>query len=375
MQFRGLKENLLEGLSTATRALSTKNTEVFLQGVYLRAEKTESGERLLMAATDNEMRIEISVPVEVIEEGHTVLPGKELYQYIRKMPDVPLYFSHTSKNGNDTMVISYGDAKGVIKGFAGSEFPTKSKPLEHRHFAIMPEAFRDFFRYTEFTINPDELRPIFTGLKLELNDGFLTVVGTDSYRMAVISLLVDNLHGENAEAVVPLRFLREVDRLCNLYPEDRFKVQFGTEQVLFESDRTRLWMTTLRGDYPPYKRVIPTSSETFIKVDRKKFIDSLERASLFSRLRDGTTVCKFNIDGNVLSIHAESEQGSVDEYIDIYMEGPSLDITFNARFILDALKAFEADTIEMNFNGSSGGMVMRTQDKKDYLYLLLPLRR
>lgn len=370
MKIQAIKQNLIEGLANVMRALSTKNTNPIYSTIYLKAD----GDKLFLTATDNEIRIETFVPVSVIEEGETAIPGKAFYDLVRRLPDVTIKITSESYEGKDTITILYGDAKTVIKGFPGRDFPGMAEIVADKTFSFSANDFHQMIKHTAFTVSQDALREVYRGLLFDLKGHELSIVGTDSYRLTLMKLKVNNLIDANLEVIIPIRALNEVDKLIK-EEDEAVSLTLTNRQAVFETERSKLIVQLIKGEYPPYKRVVPENYQSFFTIDRVVLLDTLERASLFSYEKDGTSVVKWQLGGGVLSIHTESDFGKVDETIVVYQEGEDLEITFNARFLIDALKNISYEALELTLNGSLGPCVIRPKDDLSYLYLLLPLRR
>lgn len=369
MKFTAIKENLIEGLQIVQRALSSKNTIPILNGIYLACHNG----RLEMVATDLDIRIRCSVPVEVIEEGATVVAGKAFTDFVRRLPDVNILFESHSHNGQDMMVVTYGKAKTEMHGWSAHEFPTIPE-VKNEVDCTMPSAsYNAVIRQTSFTINNDEIRPVFTGILFDIVGHDVTVVGTDSFRLALMREKLNNVSGNSHHEIIPARALSEIARIAG--DDTDVVMRFQDGHVFFDVGDVRLMASLIKGEYPPYERVIPDGYETFFKIKRKDLLDSLERATLFSQEKDGTSVVRLQVDGGHLMIHTASEYGQVDEDLTIYQEGVSVDISFNARFLTDALKNIRYDDLDVTMSGSMGPCVFRPMNDERYLYLLLPLRR
>lgn len=369
MKIQAIKANLVEGLQNVMRAVSNKNTSPLLSGVYLKAE----GQKLTLIATDSDLRIETKVPVQVIEEGDTVVPGKSFYDFVRRLPDVTITLEAESYEGKDTIQIKYGEAATTIKGFPGREFPGIASIQEQPTLAMPVETYHKIIKHTSFTVSPDEVRPVFSGLYFDLEAQNLTVVGTDSFRLALMKEQVENLSGEDHQAIIPVRALNEVDRL--LREDTKVSITLTKRQAIFENEDTRLFIQLVKGEYPDYKRIVPNSYDTLLKVERQDLLSSLDRAALFGQQKDGTPVVRLQIGNNVIALHTASEYGEVNEKVPVYQEGNSLEITFNARFLLDALKNMAFENLEVKLNGNLGPCIFYPENDESYLYLILPLRR
>lgn len=369
MQFTAIKENLVAALALVQKAMNTKNTIPILSGIHLKAEHGI----LTLTTTDSDLRIVASLPVEVIEPGDTVVQGKAFTDLVRRLPDTKILFEKTSKNGEDKMTVRYGDARATMNGWPGIDYPTLPEPRSEAHLRMEGAAFKRAVGLTSFAVNADEIRPVFTGLLMEIRGQEMTVVGTDSFRLAKLDCPINNVDGGDLRLVIPVRALSEVARMAT--DGEMIDMYASDERVRFVLEGAELSVNLIRGEYPPYQRVIPSGHETFIKLERESFAASIDRATLFSQEQDGTSVVRLILENTNLHIHTESEYGEVNEHLPVYHEGEGVDIAFNARFLSDAMKAMRFDAFDVSMNGALGPAVFRPQSRDDYLYLLLPLRR
>lgn len=368
MKFTAIKENLTDALNIIQKAISSKNTMTLLGGIYLKAEN----DHLQLISTDLEWRIELSIPVEVIEAGDTVVNGRSFIDFVRRLPDTAIHFENVSRDGIDHMTITYGDAAASMNGWPGREYPTLPANKEEKFYHMSNKIFQQAVGLTAFTVNPDEIRPVFTGLLLQIRGHRFKLVGTDSFRLGFFEAAVDNKNNEDIDVIIPVKTLLEVSRL-DLSDDINFCIT--ENKIIFYLDDVTIYSNLIRGDYPPYERVIPSSYESFFKIERRELMSSIERAQLFSREKDGTSVVRWVLEGNVLHIYTESESGNVKEHLKVYQEGEDVDIAFNTKFILDALKAMKFEELEITLNGAMGPCIFKPQTNDEYLYLILPLRR
>ena len=373
MKFTAIKNNLTNGLSIVQRALSAKNVQPILSGIYLSAR----GGHLTMVATDTienaGLRIQCTVPVDVIEEGDTVVSGKAFRDFVMRLPDTQLIFDNNSHNGEDKMIISYGKNQTEMLGWPGYEFP-KGPDLEPLHsVSISVSTLSDLVRQTSFAARKEDLRPIFTGLLFEVDGNDLTVVGTDSFRLAMMQDKVINDAGDAFNVVIPVRALQEIIAIAE---EDAvIHMTITKNQILFDTDNVQLISQLIKGEFPPYRAALPKSHSTHFDIERTALKQSIDRAILFGRDRDGTSVIRMQLAGGVLSIKTASERGQVNEEMDIYMEGDNVNILFNANFLTDALMKMHYDELDAEMSGDLGPCVFRPKNDERYIYLLLPLRQ
>ena len=259
-------------------------------------------------------------------------------------------------------------------GWKGEEFPTIPDLNDDYSLTINPLVFKSMVKQTVFCANMDDVRPIFTGALLEVTGNDALLVATDSHRLAYKKGKVNNLKGEDFKAIIPVKSLNEISRIIKDDPEDVLNIRCNRNQVCFENSELRLISRLIDGMFPNYQTVIPPTYSTLLKVKRKPLQESIERANLFITEQDGTSVIKFNINGNNINITSKSDYGMVNENVQVYQEGDDLAITFNAKYLIDAMKNMDFEDIDLTLGGSLSPAIFRPLNDDNFLYLLLPLR-
>lgn len=363
------KDILLTGVNTVQRAVSTKNTLPVLQGILMKVEN----DKITFSATDLEIGITCELPVQVIEEGTVVLPAKLFSDIVRKLPDTMI----SLELKDDLVKINYYQSDISIKGYDPEEYPLLPDIFDASSFELPTSLFKMMVRQTVFACAAEENRPVFTGVFLQIEGNTLRLISTDTHRLAYRITEFPNPENLHFSGIIPAKTMSEIYRL--LKEEDELlTIRYNNSQVAFQFGSVYLISRLIDGQFPNYKQVIPQSCETKVYIKVRELLDAVERASLLSRDTSGINIVRFNIgekDGNsTLKIAQVSEIGKISEQIDIEMEGKEVGISFNAKFLLDALKVIDSEEILFELSGSYSPGVMRPLNDQNYLYLVLPLR-
>ncbi|RYD05612.1 hypothetical protein N752_08420 [Desulforamulus aquiferis] len=172
------RQNLVQGVSTSQRGVSAKSPMPILSGILLSAK----GNTLTLEATDLEMGIQCTIPCNVQEEGSIVLPAKYFGEIVRRLPDSPIQIESAE---GENAIIHYGQSEIAINGFSADEFPVFSNPQGNTSFTMPEEELKEYLRQVLFATSSDENRPVFTGILLEISNGILRLVATDTHRLAL----------------------------------------------------------------------------------------------------------------------------------------------------------------------------------------------
>ncbi len=364
-------EDLLYGSQTVGRAVSNKNTLPILSGIMMQAQ----GNDLILRATDLEMAIECHIPAMVQEEGAVVIPGKNFLDLIRCFDegDVDL----TSEQDSFDLSISFGASNTKFRGMDVLEFPALPPVSGEISGSIAAPIFRDLVKQIAFAAATDEVRPVFSGVLMDITEDRFVMVATDTHRLAKTegSWQTDGEKDSNAKVIIPARTMMELARLAD---DDNEKVQMkiGKNQIIFQIGSIVFVSRLINGQYPPYRDVIPKDSafHSFAKIDTKRFRQEMERASVFAR--SGNNLVKFIFSENSLQIMAAGQDiGEFKSRFNIDYQGEELSIAYNIRYIMDILKIMDSEQFMMKLTGPmTPAVIIPEKEENEYLYLLLPVR-
>ena len=358
--------DLCDAVITVSRAMSPRTTNPILEGIKFIAE----GETLTLSATDLELSIEKKIKAEVKSEGETVVPGKFFGELVKKLTAEKIELTLKDEK---TLKVSYIDSETVVQCYAVNEYPAFKKIETTEFFGIEQKSFKEMINKTTFSVAVDDTRPILKGCLFEMNQDTLKIVALDGYRLAYYTQAIK---GGNltSNVIVPARSLNEIaklleenDDVVNVYVQNNFMmVDLGGCVIT-----TRLF----EGDFINYKQIISSDFSTTIRVNRKQFEESLERASLLSKVGQNNLV-QFDITDGNLCITSRSEIGNIRENMNITLNGKELAIAFNARYFTEALKVNGDEFVELKFNQAHNPCIITPFDSENpkYLYLILPVR-
>ncbi len=367
MKLTANKDNLSHGVQVVQRAVSNKNPLPVLSGILLKLEKG----KLFFSATDLEMGIECSVPVDMIEEGGVVVPSKYFGEIVRKLPDSKIILSVNKENNNTS--IKYGQSELNLLGLALEDFPILPSVDSESILFIKQDIFKTMIKQVSFSISTDDNRPVFTGILIEIDNGSIKLVATDTHRLAYRSSNIENIDLDMKKSIIiPGKTLNELNRIMNGEGEE-LKIAFGDNQIVFEMPGIRFISRLIEGQFPNYKQVIPQGCKSKIKVKTKDLLEATERASLLAK--EGANVIKLNISADKIIINSNSpEIGKIEEQINIELEGEESEIAFNSKYLLDVLKVIDVEEILLELTGSLSPGIIKPVEGEDYIYLILPIR-
>ncbi|HHU31797.1 MAG: DNA polymerase III subunit beta [Zhaonellaceae bacterium] len=370
MKFLVEQNELLGGLQIVQRAISSRSTLPILSGIYLSCEHNI----LRLRATDLEIGIECTIPVQSEAEGETVLPARYFVEIIKKLPNLPITIEKTDEG---IIIIRYGSSEVQLNAFNPEEFPQLPQVEEIHTVTVNADLFINAIKQVSIAASHDISRPIFTGILLEFSDNnILKLVATDTYRLAYREIILPGTLVNNFSCIIPSRALGEIGKIF-WSDDNQIEISFADNQVLFKVDSTILVSRLIEGQFPNYNQVIPKDYSSRIRVLTKDLLNSAERASLLARdeFKNRSNVIKLNISGNNLTVTSKSaEVGNLHEELPIYLEGEPAEIAFNARYLIDVLKVIDQEEIHLDLTGSLSPGIIRPAEDKHVLFLVLPIR-
>ncbi len=363
MKFTVNKSDITEAVSNIQRAVSTKTSIPALEGILLNA--TETG--LELCAYDLELGITTVIPAFVMEPGKAVLSAKLFSDIVRRTPAETVTVSVDEKN---MATLESGYSRFSIIGIPAEEFPELPKLSDSTQISLPGALLKSMIRQTLFAIAESDAKPIHQGSLFSLENGILDVVSVDGYRLAVRREPVD--FSEDLSFVVPGKTLSELLKLIK-DSEEPVEISAGRRHILFKIDNYTVISSLLEGEFLNYKAAIPPESQTEVVLKTREAIDSVERVSLLITDRLKSPIrCLF--DNNEVKLNCTTSMGRASDQLDVEMTGQSVEIGFNNRYLLEALRNTECDEVKVQLGGPLSPMKVVPKEGDSFLFLVLPVR-
>ena len=354
---------LSEWLLRVSKAISNKIANPILEGIKIIAEE----DTLTMSATDTELTIEKKIKAEVRQEGETVVPGRFITEFVKKLTNTQIELEVNDKN---QLTIRYEDSESVIQCYNPVEYPGFKNVESKEYFGISQKDFKTCVNKSIFAVALDDSRPILKGVLFDINNNELNVVALDGYRLARVKKTIKS--NMTKSIVVPARSLNELSKMIE-DSDEIINIYVGEYTIMADLGDTKVTSRLLEGDYINYKQIIPVNFETFVIVNKEQFEQALERATLLSRASSSNYV-KFDIKESNLCITSNSELGNLKENIPVSVSGKDLIISFNPRYYLESLRVNTNEFVKLCFNNPSTPCVIVPTEEDEFLYLILPVR-
>lgn len=365
MKFSCEKSLLQAAISTTSRAVSPKSSIPALEGILL-----EAGNDLRLTGYNLETGIRTIVPADIREEGTLVLGARLFGEIVRKLPDDIVTF----QSENYMVNIKCGMSEFNILGTDPEEFP-ELPTVEYQNSLILPQSrLKAMISQTLFAVSDNESRPIHTGSLFEVDSNGLTIVSVDGYRLALRHEAIDKKEGaETFSFVVPGAALSEVEKICSDVDEPASVTQ-GARHVMFKVGDTMLVSRRLEGEFLAYRQAIPRNNTIHVEGETRALLSSIDRVSLIiSDKLKSPLRCVF--DSNLLKISTKTAIGDAYDECPLSGDGGGLEIGFNNKYLMDALKAAPADKVRLELTtGVSPCVILPTEGEENFLYMVLPVR-
>ena len=366
MKFSCEKALLQNAIYVTSRAVAQKSTIPALEGLLLRA--GEGG--LTVSGYNMQTGIRSKVSAAVEEEGAVVLNARLFGDIIRRMPDDIVLFTVNSKM---QVRLCCGDADFDIPGLSAGDYPDLPEVEDEYAVSIQRKVLRAMIEEVAFAVSSNESRPVHTGALFEVGEGGLTMAAVDGFRLAVRKEPLEKLEGGAFSFVAPGSALNEVKSICG-DSEEPAEITLGKRHILFTVGGVELICRRLEGEFLDYRNAIPKKNPVAVTVECKFLMESIDRVSVvISDKLKSPVRCRFE-EGRVL-LSAKTGNGEAKDVCRLEGDGEGLEIGFNNRYLMEALRYAPADTVRIELNTSvSPAILVPTDGKDSFLYMVLPVR-
>ncbi|BDA39581.1 DNA polymerase III subunit beta [Candidatus Atelocyanobacterium thalassae] len=389
MKFVCSQSDFSNNLSLVSRAVPTRPTHPILANVLMIADATK--QKISLMAFDLSLGIETSFDANISEEGQTTLPAKLLNDIVSRLPEGEISLTSEKIKDDQTGLLYLKSASGKfqIKTISADEFPPLPT-IENDEFIELPIlTITEGLRGVLFASSSDELKQVLTGVHLKGTADNLEFAATDGHRLSVVEAIISSKTSRHEEdrivkvknldefsVTIPARALRELERIIHNNSDSKVvQLQIDDVQVIFYLGKQKLTIRKLDGDYPKYHMLIPQQFEHIISLDRKTFLNSLERVAVLTSQKNNLVKCIFNHKKQMILLSVETQDlGSAEESIEAKITGKSGDIAFNIKYLIDGLKALSTKEIKMQLNEGNKPVIFNPLGGLKMTYLVMPVQ-
>lgn len=365
MKFSCEKSQLMEAISVASRAVTTRSTIALLEGLRITAD-----DKLTLAGYDLSIGIKTTVEADIIEGGEVVLSAKLLGDIVRKLPDDVIWIE---VNRELMTTIKCGRAVFNLIAQSSENYPALPEVDGEREIELPEKALKNLINKTVFAVSDNMAKPIHTGCLFETDGRRLTVVGVDGFRLAIRREDLPEVPAEPLRFVVGGAALREIERLMGEEGEETVLVCPGENHILFRMGNTELIARLIAGDFLNYNAAIPADLPFTVSVDTRQMIQTLERVSLLVSEKLKNPV-RIRFDGDVMKMTCITQIGKSYDECPIGGQVEDIEIGFNSRYLLEAFRATAEDAVRLSVKSALSPIVLTPIEGDAFTYLILPVR-
>lgn len=358
--------SLLKGVQTVQRAISTRTTMPILGNILIETAK----DKIKLAATDLELGIQTEVPATIRTGGAITLSAKILGDIVSNLSETSVEIK-LGENGTQT-AIHCEDAEFEIPGVPATDFPLISDPDVSLVATMDAGLLRAMVRQTVFAVSIDDTRPFLTGVFFSLDGDTVRLVATDGGRLALRSAELPRSTEQKFGVIVPAKTMQELARALG-GAGGEVTIALSENHLVFTLPEVRLVSRLIAGQFPNYQQVIPQSYKQRLHLSTERFLRAIRRAHITAR--DSANVVRLSAKENELTLTSNTpEVGRTTERVPVRAEGETIQVAFNARYLIDCLSILETDELTFELSGPLTPGAVRPVGQQDYVYVLAPVR-
>jgi DNA polymerase-3 subunit beta len=360
------RATLLKSLGHVQSVVERRNTIPILSNVLIEARDDNS---IRLMATDLDLQVDESVPANVEQAGATTVPAHTLFDIVRKLPEGSQVDLNVAEG---KMHLSAGRSRFHLSTLPRDDFPVISEGELPTKFELPAATLRQIIDKTRFAISSEETRYYLMGIFLHVADDQLKAAATDGHRLARVVLPKPDGADGMPDVIVPRKCVAELRKLLDEV-EGTVEVSLSPTKIRFGLGSAVLTSKLIDGTFPDYNRVIPTANDKLLKLDPKTFSAGVDRVSTIAS--EKTRAVKMSLDRDKVTLSVTSpESGTATEELPADYGSDTLEIGFNAKYLLDILGEIEGDSVEVHLADAAAPTLLRENDKSNALYVLMPMR-
>ena len=359
------KDDLLNGINIVLKAVPSKTTMPILECILIDA----SDNQIKLTANDMELGIETKVEGSILSKGKIALDAKLLSEIIRKLSGGESDITIESDDKYNT-TITCDNSVFHIQGKNGDEF-SYLPFIEKDHFICLSQfTLKEVIRQTLFSISVNDSNKMMTGELFQVTDNELKVVSLDGHRMSIRKVELKD-HYENIKVIVPGKTLGEISKILNGDNEKDVRIYFSKNHILFEFDDTVVVSRLIEGEYFRIDQMLSSDYETKVTVNKKEFLDCIDRASILIRENDKKPII-ISITDHSMELKMNSSFGSMNAEVMIHKNGKAIMLGFNPKVLMDALRIIDDEEVTLYMMNAKSPCFIKDEEES-YIYLILPV--
>lgn len=375
MKLSSLQENLKNGLHLVSH-IAGKNVNLpILNNIYIEAKDGN----IKFVATDLEIGITTMIRGKVEKEGEFTVESKLISDFISLLPNQKVDVELKDQN----LVVKCQNYKTMIKGQTAEDYPLIPQVERDASFKCGVDEFKKGLSQTVFAVSGSETRIELSGVLFNFNTNNLTLASTDSYRLAEKQIKVKTDVDEEKNIILPAKTLHELVRVLSTVKsvdleDSSSELEFfvSDNQILFKVGNTEIVSRLIEGQYPDYKQIMPTGSETEALVNRQELLRAIKAAAIFSKSGINDVNLDFPSGKNkVVITSASSQAGENITDLDAAVKGKDNGIVVNYRYLLDGLNNIDSENVLIKLTDNNTPCIIKSENDDAYLYIIMPIKQ
>ncbi len=364
MKFTCKKEDICSAISNVSKAVSPKSTIAALEGIKLRLDMSS----LELTGYDLEIGIITYIECESSDTGEVVLNSRLFSEITRRMPSDMITYEIDE---NLNMKIYGGNAEYQISAISAEEYPALPEIERENPILINQETLKSMINQTNYATSLNDAKPILTGELFDIEDSGINMVAIDGFRLAIRYEKINC--NEKHYFVVPSKALLEASRILKEDAENECEIFVNSKHILFDINGYRIFTRLLEGEFHNYKNSVPKEFKTEVIVNTSDIVHCLERCSLLLNEKNKAPVkCSFG--NGEIKINCKTGIGRLDDSIEAEIDGESVLIGFNNKYLLDALKAADTDKVRIQMTGSNRAVKILPFQGDSFTFIVMPVQ-
>ena len=364
MRFSITREALQSGLGAVASAIPTRSTLPVLSNILMR---TGDGS-VLLSGTDLDISVSLGVPADVSEPGAVTVPAKKLVEITRVLDDAPVKISTDGAQ----VSIECGKSKFKLYGLAEDEFPAFPEVDFSQAWSMKASAVQELIQRTSFAVSNEESRPILNGVLWQLAGDSSVMVATNGHRLAKMKTTIEGAGAPETDLIIPPKALALVDKLFG--SDDDLEIARSDNHLGFRAEDRLVFCRLIEGPYPNYDQVIPKDNDKEAVASRRALEASIKRMAVVAS--DQTHRVRLSFNKGALNFKVQTpDLGEAEDELALDYDGDSLEIGFNATYLLEILRFMPDEDVKMTFRAPERAATFSpASGDPDYLCLVMPLR-
>ena len=358
------REKLQRGLGAVSATIPARTTLPVLSNILLRAD----GDSVQLCGTDLDISVKVAIDAEVEAEGAVTVPAKKFSEITRELEDAPVHLIADQ----DQIRIECGRSKFKLYGLPEGEFPTFPEVDFSESWKMSAEALQELISHTSFAASTEESRPILNGVLWQLRPESTTMVATNGHRLAMMTKHLHEAGAPEADLIVPPKALGQVQRLFDA--EEQLEIARSANHLAFRSERRAVFTRLIEGPYPNFDQVIPKDNDKEVVANRAGLESAIRRMAVVAS--DQTHRVRLLFEPGVLKFRVQTpDLGEAEDELAVDYDGESLEIGFNANYLLEVMRYMSDDDVKFSFKAPERAATLQpAEGGSDYLCLVMPLR-